>query len=78
MSRGVNRAGGELVPQVDGEGNPTGRWTMNNDSSNSFARSDGTTSTPENLRAAKQLFEEGGMDMSNVDMQTFDGQQVSE
>jgi RHS repeat-associated protein len=77
LDRGVNRAGGELIPQFDENGNHTG-WKMNNDSSNTFARSDGTRSSPDNLRAAKELMKEGGMDTSNIELETFDNQPVAE
>jgi YD repeat-containing protein len=73
---GINRAGGELRPVIGADGQPTGDWIMDNSSSNSFARSDGTRSTPENLQASKQLLQESGMDTSNIQLQDWDGNSV--
>ena len=76
--RGVNRAGGELKPQYGPDGTCTG-WEMNNESSNSFpnTRNDGVASTPDNLRASKELMQQGGMDTSNFNLVDYNGNPVS-
>jgi RHS repeat-associated protein len=78
QTRGTNRAGGELVPVMDENGQPTGKWIMNNDSSNTFMRSDGVESTPDNLRASKQVMQQSGMDTSNFQLQDYNGNPISE
>jgi hypothetical protein len=61
-TRGPARSGGELNFNRE-----TGRWEMDNNSSYTFARSDGKTGTPDNLNASKDLMNQGGMDTSNID-----------
>jgi len=61
-SRGPARTGGELVHNPD-----TGKWEMNNDSSYAHHRADGNVGTPDNLNAAKDLMQQGGMDTSNIE-----------
>jgi len=63
--RGPARGGGELKVARDSEGgSPT--WVMNNESSYTFAREDGTTTTGDNLQAAHDLLTQSGSDTSNV------------
>jgi RHS repeat-associated protein len=66
QTRGAARSGGELQAVRDGDGNPTGLWVMNNDSSYTFARTDGNLGTEENLRAAHELLSESGTDTSRI------------
>jgi uncharacterized Zn-binding protein involved in type VI secretion len=62
-SRGPARSGGELNFNEQ-----TGRWEMNNESSYTFARTDGKTGTADNLNASRDLMNQGGMDVSNIDV----------
>jgi hypothetical protein len=74
QSRGVARAGGELIPVQGADGNWT--WIMDNESSFSLNRADGAVSTPENLKAAKQLMEESGLDTSGFTLEDYNGDPV--
>lgn len=58
QTRGEARAGGELTALKDSDGNYTGDWLMNNDSSYTFNRTDGQTGTGENLNAAADLLDQ--------------------
>lgn len=62
MSRGPARAGGELNYNRN-----TGVWEMNNESSYTFARTDGTHSDGASLNAAHEHLTNSGTDTSNID-----------
>ncbi|HEV8421496.1 MAG TPA: hypothetical protein VGR13_09095, partial [Actinomycetota bacterium] len=66
QSRGVARQGGELFAERDANGNLTGRWVMNNDSSYTFARTDGTTLGPRELEGAFELLGQTGTDTNSI------------
>jgi RHS repeat-associated protein len=65
-SRGAASAGGEMRVVRDGDGNPSGVWEMNNDSSYTFNRADGATTTGDNLQAASDVLGEGGTDTGKI------------
>ena len=71
--RGPARGGGELIAQRAPDGQPTGRWTMNNDSSFTFLRDDGKTLGQANLDAAKELLAASGTDVSLIDISNTSG-----
>lgn len=64
QSRGAARAGGELNAERLPDGSV--RWNMNNDSSYTFQRMDGTVSTGRQLDAAHELLGTTGTDMTNI------------
>ncbi|MGA3190497.1 MAG: RHS repeat-associated core domain-containing protein [Bryobacteraceae bacterium] len=66
QSRGPARAGGELRSINDSDGNPTGMWEMNNDSSYTFNRTDEQTGTQDNLDASHDLLTQSGTDTSKI------------
>jgi hypothetical protein len=70
-SRGVARAGGELHPEMDASGRHTGRWMMDNNSSYTFARLDGTELTRSELEAALRLLGTTGTDISKLILRTY-------
>ena len=65
-SRGSASGGGEFRAVRDSDGNPTGVWEMNNDSSYTFNRADGATTTGDNLQAASDVLEAGGTDTGKI------------
>jgi hypothetical protein len=66
QTRGAARAGGELRAELDANGKFTGRWIMNNDSSYTFARTDGQTLGTTSLEAARKLLGTTGTDISKI------------
>lgn len=67
-TRAPARAGGELVAERGPNGQPTGRWVMNNDSGYTFFRADGKPSGAANLSAARDLLAASGTDASKIVM----------
>lgn len=65
VERGVARAGGELHAEIV-NGKPTGRWTMDHESSYSFARLDRTKLGRSELEAARRLLGTTGTDISKI------------
>ncbi len=65
-TRGTARAGGELIAERGPDGRPTGRWLMDNNSSYTFARTDGQTLSGANLQAAHDLLGTTGTDTGLV------------
>lgn len=68
-SRGPARGGGEL-----NYNNDNNTWVMDNNSSYTFAREDGTVSNGDNLNAAHDLLTQSGTDTSNIDASNTHGQ----
>ena len=64
--RGTARAGGELSAEIGPNGQPTGRWIMDNNSSYTFLRTDGQALGGANLRAAHELLGTTGTDTQLV------------
>jgi hypothetical protein len=61
QTRGIARAGGELNYDND-----AGNWVLDNQSSYTFNRADNSVSSPDNLAASKDLLQQSGTDVSNL------------
>jgi len=68
QSRGPARAGGELIATKGPDGED--RWVMDNDSSYSHNRADGTRGNGDNLNAAHDLLTQTGTKTDDIDTQT--------